>query len=304
MEISDLTFADLAIDVQPSRSRFKAWGDNLELKEIPDALLPEIEALRAEMLDHKLARFTLDWRGKTLLRTQRRETPLGPVFIARRIDAKLREFDRLGLPLGLQKRLREPSLRGGLVLFCGSPGSGKTTAACSLVVDRLQRVGGFAWTAENPPEYRLQGAHGKGHLYQQEIDDDRQVMSVLMDTLRSSADMFYIGEIREEQAARAGCVAANSGMLVIATLHADNINQAIGKMSLLTEREQVASSLKWVISLRLEHKLTAASGVERVLRCDSLQIEDEPTRAKIRDSNTASLNMDIERQRTLMLVAA
>ncbi len=304
MFLADIPFADLAIDIDPAGSRYKESGDNPELREFPDASLKEIGALRAEMLDHKAGRFRMDWMGKILLRVQRRETPLGPVFVARRIDAQLRSFDKIGLPTGLQKRLRAPGLRGGLVLFCGSPGSGKTTAACSLMIERLQSIGGFAWTAENPAEYSLQGAHGKGQCYQQEIDDDREVMSVLMDTLRSSADMFYIGEIREEQAARAGCIAANSGMLVIATLHADNIAQAIGKLALLAEREQIASSLKWVISLRLEHKLSAIAGMERVLRCESLQVDDEPTRSKIRDGNAAALNMDIERQRTLMLVAA
>ena len=51
-------------------------------------------------------------------------------------------------------------LTTAMVLFAGSPGSGKTTAASSMMVDRLEQIGGFAWTAENPVEYHLQGSHG------------------------------------------------------------------------------------------------------------------------------------------------
>ena len=56
-------------------------------------------------------------------------------------------------------------------------------------------------------------------------------------------------------------------------------------------------SLKCVVALRLEHRLAAASGPERVLKSDSLAIEDEPTRMKIRDGNVSALNMNIERQK-------
>lgn len=304
MSIASLKFADIALDLHPSKSRFKIMGDNLELRQLPEEFWPEVDALRLEMLDHKTSRFRMIWHESMILRVQRRETPQGPVFVARRIDAQLRDMDSLGLPTALVQKLRAPGLRGGMVLFAGSPGSGKTTAASSLMVDRLDKIGGFAWTAENPAEYNLQGPHGKGQCYQEEIDDDRQVMRVLMDTLRSSADIFYIGEIREEEAAKAGCLAANSGLLVIATIHADNITQALGKISLLAGPSQIAMAMKWVVALRLEHRLSAASGPERVLKSDSLAIEDEPTRMKIRDGNVSALNMDIERQRNLLLMSA
>lgn len=302
-DLSNLVFADLAVDLQPSLSRYKRVGDNLELCAIPQELWTEIEAMRADMLGHKAARFRMTWgSGPMTMRVQRRDTPAGPVFVARLIDSQLRDFESLGLPTMLIRKLRLPSLRGGMVLFAGSPGSGKTTTASSMMVDRLIQIGGFAWTAENPVEYNLQGSHGKGQCYQEEIDDDRDVMRVLMDTLRSSADIFYIGEIREESAARAACLAANSGLLVLATIHADNINQAVGKISLLAGPQQIASALRAVISLRLEHKLSAAAGPDRVLKADALFLDDEPIRMKVRDGNVAALNMDIERQRNLMLV--
>ncbi len=305
MSLCSLRFADIAVDLDAAGSRYKRVGDSLELCPVPGELWHEIDALRASMLSHQVSRFRMAWGAPPMiLRVQRRDTPAGPVFVARRIDSELRAFEALGLSAPLMRKLRQPGLRGGMVLFAGSPGSGKTTAASSMMIDRLEQIGGFAWTAENPVEYHLQGSHGKGQCYQEEIEDDRDVKRVLMDTLRSSADILYIGEIREDEAAHAACLAANSGLLVIATIHADNIIQAISKIGLLAGNGQIASSLRAVVALRLEHKLSAAAGPERVLKAESLFLDDEPTRMKVRDGNVAALNMDIERQRNLMLVGA
>lgn len=133
-------------------------------------------------------------------------------------------------------------------------------------------------------------------MYQEEINEDGEVMRVLMDTLRSGADTFYIGEIREEQSAKAACLAAASGMLVVSTLHADNPQQAILKIGMLAGFDSIAQSLKAVVTLRLDNRMTA-NGPQKVLYVQPFFVEDEALRIKIREGNLASINSDIEMQR-------
>jgi len=246
-------------------------------------------------MQHQETRFRMEFQGLRL-RIQRRQTPYGPVFVARHIAANLMRLEQIGLPAPVMQTLQDPRMRAGFLIFAGGPGSGKTTTACALLMDRLERIGGFTWTAENPVEFDLQGPHGAGQCYQEEIDEDGQVMRVLMDTLRSGADTFYIGEIREEQSARAACLAAASGMLVVSTLHADNPQQAILKIGMLAGFDSIAQSLRGIVNLRLESR-PSPTGPQRVLSIQPFFVEDEASRMKIRDGNLGAIQQDIELQK-------
>ena len=195
----------------------------------------------------------------------------------------------------------DPNLRAGLILFAGGPGAGKTTAACALLLARLSQSGGFTWTAENPVEYDMQGDYGAGQCYQEEIADDADVSRVLSDTLRSSADTFYIGEIREQAAARTACLAAASGMLVVSTIHADNAQQALVKLGLLADLPSVAQTLQALITLHLLSR-RSAQGTTRILKAEPFFVTEEQQRMKIREGQVASLKTDIERQTNALLM--
>lgn len=294
--LPELPFADLAVEQSTAASRFKRFSGDLRLEPVPETFWPELERIYAHMAGMPEYRFRLNWDG-LLMRGQRRETPNGPVFILRRIAHVLLGVDQLGIPGGIIQKLRNPELRAGLLLFVGGPGAGKTTAACALLMDRLMNIGGFTWTVENPVEYDLQGAHGLGQCYQEEVSEDHEIQRVLMDTLRSSADTLYIGEIREQTSARAACLAAASGMLVISTLHADNPLQALLKVGMLAGMDGLSQSLRAIITLRMERVMTAASGPQKVLNVQPFFVEDESIRQKIAKSDMAALNMDLETQK-------
>ena len=329
-QLSELPFADLAVEQSTAASRFKRFSGDLRLEPVPETFWPELERIYAHMAQMPETRFRLHWPlpganplpgasplpgdpadginslqsasagsppAGLLMRGQRRDTPNGPVFILRRIAHVLLGVDQLGIPGGIIQKLRHPDLRAGLVLFVGGPGAGKTTAACALLMDRLQKIGGFTWTVENPVEYDLQGPHGMGQCYQEEVAEDHEIQRVLMDTLRSSADTLYIGEIREETSARAACLAAASGMLVISTLHADNALQAILKVGMLVGMDGLSQSLRAIIALRMEREMTAANGARKVLKVQPFFVEDESVRQKIAKTDMAALNMDLETQK-------
>lgn len=296
--LADLDFSDLAVEENPSACRYKRFSREMRLFSVSEEHWAELHALWQALSEKSGsgARFRLLFGGMHL-RVQRRDTPDGIVFVVRRIARNVRQLVELGLPEPLVRTLLSSDLRAGLLLFAGGPGAGKTTAACALLVDRLKLFGGFTWTAENPAEYELQGAHGAGQCYQEEVSEDAEIRRVLMDTLRSGADTFFIGEIREEQAAKAACLAAASGMLVISTIHADDPRQAILKMGLLSGFDALAQSLQGVVTLRMDRELSAQSGSQKALRVQSFLVEDEAARGKIREGNFATLNQDIEAQR-------
>jgi twitching motility protein PilT len=301
--LNDLAFADLAVEKSSSASRFKRFSGDLELEIVPEYLWPELSKMYDYMIKMPEYRFRMCWDGVTM-RGQRRDTPTGPVYVLRRIANVLLGVDNLGIPPGIIQKLRNPDLRSGLILFAGGPGAGKTTAACALLMDRLTKIGGFTWTVENPVEYDLQGSHGKGQCYQEEVNEDSSVQKVLADTLRSSADTLYIGEIREETSARAACLAAASGMLVVSTLHADNALQALLKVGMLAGAETLSQSLRAIITLRMEREISAANGAKKVLRIQPFFVEDESVRQKIAKGDMASLHVDLERQKNSLVMGA
>ncbi|MHB8408962.1 MAG: ATPase, T2SS/T4P/T4SS family [Acidiferrobacterales bacterium] len=319
--LTDLPFSDLVIEEQPAQCRYLRTSDSPDLERVPQALWGELTALHAAIQRVDADQFRMLWpdaategdfrsqaKESLRLRIQRRNTSYGPVYVARRIDKIIRSLDKLGIPETVLKHLRDPKLRAGLVLFSGGPGAGKTTAACALLVDRMTRLGGLTWTAENPVEYDLQGPHGKGQCYQEEINTDEEVWRVLRETVRSAPGAykaFYIGEIREERAAQAACLAAASGLLVVSTIHADTPQEALMKMGLLAGNYAgVAQSLRAVLALRLEHRLSAANGAEKVLKVQPLFITEESIRMKIREGNMMSLNSDIEQQGNKIMMGA
>lgn len=312
-DLAALSFSDLLVEEQPDRCRYLRTSDSPDMDPVPETLWTVLGTLRAAMVQANAEQFRMIWpqsdtEGGLRLRVQRRNTSRGVVFVARRIDAIVRSFDQLGIPDGVLRQLRDSRLRDGLVLFSGGPGAGKTTAACAMLVDRMMRHGGLTWTAENPIEYDLHGSHGRGLCYQEDIGSDEEVFRVFRETVRSAPGAykaFYIGEIREERAAKAACLAAASGLLVVSTIHSGTPQEALLKMGVLTgDFGAVSQSLRAVLALRLEHRLTASNGPEKVLKVQPLFVMEESIRMKIRDGNMSALNSDIERQGNAVMMGA
>lgn len=300
MALADIDFADIAIEKDPSASRYKRFSSDLRLSEIPLDCHEELINLREKMMTIMEPRFRLTWNGMQI-RVQRRDTAYGPVFVARRIATVLRKLNETGLPTQIIQRLMDQDLRAGLLLLAGGPGAGKTTVACAMLIARLELIGGFTWTAENPVEFHLQGPHGPGQCYQEDIGEDAEVKRVLMDTVRSGADTFYIGEIREEQGAKAASLAAASGLLVVSTIHADNPQQAIMKMGMLAGFDSLAQSLKGILTLRMDRQISAANGARNVLNVQSYFVDNEPARLKIREGNMTAIAQEMDTQKNRAL---
>jgi type II secretory ATPase GspE/PulE/Tfp pilus assembly ATPase PilB-like protein len=181
-------------------------------------------------------------------------TLYGEDVAARVLDRKfgLRQLDQIGLGrselMRLQSALSSPS---GMVLVTGPTGTGKTTTLYACV-QHLNTGKRKINTLEDPVEYAVQGVR------QSQINGKIGVdfAELLRNILRQSADVIMIGEIRDEETAQTAVRAANSGTLVLATVHGTVAVNAVQSLTALGVNPYfLSNSLLAVISQRLVRTL-------------------------------------------------
>lgn len=147
--------------------------------------------------------------------------------------------------------------KSGLVLICGGTGEGKTTTIAAIINDINKLRKSHIVTLEDPIEFRFPSK--KSFIEQREIGAHTPSFEQgLIDVLREDADVIVVGELREGETMKLALNAAESGHLVIATMHAANPEEAIYRMcnavpvEAQTEvRNQLASSLVRIIVQQL-----------------------------------------------------
>ena len=121
-------------------------------------------------------------------------------------------------------------LSRGLVLVCGPTGSGKTTTVAAIVAELNAHQDRHIVTIEDPIEY--EHAHGRSVVEQVEIGVDAPSFPVaLRGALRQAPDVIVIGEMRDLESIRIAVTAAETGHLVIATVHAPDVAGAISRVA-------------------------------------------------------------------------
>ncbi|MEY2863421.1 MAG: hypothetical protein RLY58_1128 [Pseudomonadota bacterium] len=147
-------------------------------------------------------------------------------MVLRRIETKIPNVDDLKLPavikdLAMTKR--------GIIVFVGATGTGKSTSLASMIGHRNQNSRGHIITIEDPIEFVHQ--HGGCIITQREVGIDTASFEVaLKNTLRQAPDVILIGEIRTREVMDYAIAFAETGHLVLATLHANNANQALDRI--------------------------------------------------------------------------
>lgn len=153
---------------------------------------------------------------------QRQHTGL----VIRRITASIPTLEQLHLPALLGTLACE---KRGLIIVAGGTGSGKSTSLAAMIDDRNRREPGHIITIEDPIEYIHE--HRQCLITQREVGVDTQsVDAALKNALRQKPDAILIGEIRDRQVMEHALNIAETGHLALATLHANNANQAIERV--------------------------------------------------------------------------
>jgi len=153
----------------------------------------------------------------------------------------------------IQKNL---TAKTGMILFTGPTGSGKTTSLYAILRDIMSETLNII-TVEDPVEYRLNS------ITQVEVNELAGVSfsSALRSFLRQDPDVILVGEIRDQETAQIAARAAQTGHLVLSTLHSNNVLEAIHRMNNLgVKNDDIASSLKLIVSQRVILKLCSCGG--------------------------------------------
>ncbi|HRT62789.1 MAG TPA: PilT/PilU family type 4a pilus ATPase [Syntrophales bacterium] len=164
--------------------------------------------------------------------------------------------EKLNLHTSLQQIAE---IKAGLILVCGATGSGKSTTIAAIIDDINRARAAHIVTLEDPIEYRF--ISRKSFIEQRELGTHMPSFEQgLLDVLREAPDVIVVGELREPQVMRLTLNAAESGHLVIASLHATNVEDALYRLcnSFPIEaqeeiRFQLASALQWVIIQQLTY---------------------------------------------------
>jgi twitching motility protein PilU len=167
-------------------------------------------------------------------------------MVLRRIETRIPSVGELGLPpiveeLAMAKR--------GLVLLVGATGAGKSTSLAAMVGFRNKNGSGHIITIEDPIEF----VHEHDHciISQREVGLDTESFDIaLKNTLRQAPDVILIGEIRHKETMEYAVAFAETGHLVLATLHANNANQAMDRIISFFPEDQ-RSQLFMDLSLNL-----------------------------------------------------
>jgi len=177
--------------------------------------------------------------------------------VLRTIQTEIPQFEQLGLPKILQDIVMT---KRGLVLMVGATGSGKSTSLAAMLGHRNANSKGHIITIEDPIEYVH--PHVNCMITQREVGADTiSWENALKNTLRQAPDVILIGEIRTRETMEYAINFAETGHLVLSTLHANSANQALDRIINFfpeEKREQLLMDLslntKAIISQRLIRK--------------------------------------------------
>ena len=147
-------------------------------------------------------------------------------MVLRRIETKIPTVEELNLPpiiktLAMTKR--------GIILFVGATGTGKSTSLAAMIGYRNQNSTGHIITIEDPIEFVHK--HEGCIITQREVGIDTDTWeNALKNTLRQAPDVIMIGEVRTREGMDHAIAFAETGHLVLCTLHANNANQAMDRI--------------------------------------------------------------------------
>ena len=173
-----------------------------------------------------------------------------------------------------------PETLNGMVLVTGATGSGKSTTLAAII-DRINATRPVhVVTLEDPIEYVHQ--HSKATFNQREMGNDFSTFAVGMRAaLRQAPKVILVGEMRDRETMEIGLTAAETGHLVLSTLHTIDAGQAINRcLGMFDQEEQLqirhrlSDTIRWVVSQRLLPRIGGGRIAAMEILCTSLRVRD------------------------------
>lgn len=291
MQLKDLEFTEIYVSADGrlemrSKGRVEEGGPDIavDAAELAARLISELEQAEIDLIHD-----TIHYRATRI-------DAVGGVWWAlRRQESKARKLKSLGLRSDVVRRLGQEAkdYGHGLVLIAGKTASGKTTTAGSILSHWLETVGDVGIALESPPEIPVRGRVGQGRCHQVKVEENG-FAEAFGRAMRSTPRYILIGEIRYPEAAQLALRAAISGHLVIATIHAGSVQQALMSLIQVGQFEDLdqASTLLADGLLCVLHQTLVQQQQPR-LEVSSLFVDSDSIRSKIRNRQFGQLKDDI-----------
>ena len=198
-------------------------------------------------------------------------------MVVRQIKTTIPTIDGLGLPQSFKDIIMA---KNGLIIMVGGTGSGKSTSLAGMIDWRNSNQAGHIITVEDPIEFVHE--HKKSVITQREVGTDTlEFENALKNTLRQAPDVILIGEIRDRKTMEHGLEFAETGHLALATLHANNANQALERVLNFFPREMqeqvvlnLAMNIRAILSQRLVKTLDGKRAPAIEILINSPRISD------------------------------
>jgi twitching motility protein PilT len=174
--------------------------------------------------------------------------------VLRKLETKIPTCQELNLPETFQKMAQE---KNGIILVTGATGSGKSTSLAAMLNEVNESKSVHVVTLEDPVEF--QHPHKKATFNQREMGNDFDTFaSGLRAALRQAPKVILVGEMRDRETVEIGLSAAETGHLVLSTLHTvdagQTINRILGMFSTEEENQiriRLADTIRWIVCQRL-----------------------------------------------------
>ena len=179
-------------------------------------------------------------------------------IVLRRLETKVPTLKELNLPEAFSKMVGE---KNGIILVTGATGTGKSTSLAAVLNEINEQKSVHVVTLEDPVEY--QHPHKMATFNQREMGTDFDTFaSGLRAALRQAPKVILVGEMRDRETVEIGLSAAETGHLVMTTLHTvdagQTINRILGMFSIEEENQmriRLADTIRWIVCQRLLPKV-------------------------------------------------
>ncbi len=268
-------------------------GESISAQEVFDLLSPSLSGDRRRRYHETgVVDLSLHLAGLGRFRVNLHRTRRGVAAALRVLPKRVPSLSELGLPEMLYDLTKAAR---GLILVTGATGSGKTTTLAALV-DRMNRTERrHIVTIEDPVEY--EHTHAKSLVEQVEVGVDvPDFASALVAALRQDPDVILVGEMRDLETTRAAVTAAETGHLVLTTLHTNDVPQTINRILDIFPAEQ-QGQVKHQLSLALsaivcQQLVPKKDGSGRAAAVEIL-VATDPIRAHIRRGSFHQIHTEL-----------
>ena len=268
--ITETKFSDIYISASDHKAYIPDKRTFNALMEFAPEDFDEFYNLVESSWDKENPSYSVCYNG-IFYRVERSEAISGVQYCIRKMPSTIPSIRVLGYPVELVNFLVSLRRSSGLILCSGSTGSGKTTTISSLLKEFLVKEGGFAYTIEDPTEQPLDGVYtvesGGLGLCKQTLPINGKWGESLKSALRSKPRYIMVGEIRTPDAASEVLRAATSGHLVLSTIHANNVTDAINSVVKYASAGEMSEDLAYDLFSRgilgIIHQNLVGKGIKK-----------------------------------------